>query len=79
MLNFCIVPIEFAEPADYDKIKPDDLLQIDNLLKAVKAGDKIKITEKNGKYEFVGKLVLSNRDKEILLSAGLLNFTRKHS
>jgi len=79
LLNFCIVPIEFAEPADYDKIKPDDLLQIDNLLKAVKAGDKIKITEKNGKYEFVGKLVLSNRDKEILLSAGLLNFTRKHS
>jgi aconitate hydratase len=79
LINFCIVPIEFAEPADYDKIKPDDLLQIDNLLKAVKAGDKIKITEKNGKYEFVGKLVLSNRDKEILLSAGLLNFTRKHS
>ena len=79
LLNFCIVPIEFAEPADYDKIKPDDLLQIDNLLKAVKAGDKIKITEKNGSYEFVGRLNLSSRDREILLSAGLLNFTRKHS
>jgi len=79
LINFCIVPIEFAEPADYDKIKPDDLLQIDNLLKAVKAGDKIKITEKNGSYEFVGRLNLSSRDREILLSAGLLNFTRKHS
>jgi len=77
LINFCIVPIEFAEPADYDKIKPDDQLQIDNLLEAIKNSDEIKIAEKNGKYEFVGKLILSERDREILLSAGLLNYIRK--
>jgi aconitate hydratase len=77
LINFCIVPIEFAEPADYDKIKPDDQLQIDNLLEAIKNSDEVKIAEKNGKYEFAGKLILSERDREILLSAGLLNYIRK--
>jgi len=79
LINFCIVPIEFAELADYDKIKTGDLLQIDNLLEAVKGSDEVKIAEKSGEYEFVGKLSLSEREREILLSAGLLNYSRKHA
>ncbi|MHC4308899.1 MAG: aconitate hydratase [Planctomycetota bacterium] len=77
LINFCIVPIEFTEPADYDKIKPGDDLQIDNLLEAIKDRDEVKIVNKAASLEFVGKLVLSERDREILLSDGLLNYTRK--
>jgi len=77
LINFCIVPIEFAEPADYDKINAGDLLQIDNLLEAIKGSDEVKIANKAASFEFVGKLVLSDRDREILLSNGLLNYTRK--
>jgi aconitate hydratase len=77
LTNFCIVPVEFAEPADYDKIKPADQLQIDNLLDAIKKSDKVKIIDKTGSFEFVGRLSLSARDREILLSAGLLNYTCK--
>jgi aconitate hydratase len=76
LINFCIVPVEFTEPGDYEKIKADDELQIDNLLEALKSADKVKITEINGKYEFVGRLGLSSRDREILLSAGLVNYIR---
>jgi len=79
LINFCIVPIEFAEPADYDKIKAGDPLQIDDLLEAINSSDEVKIAEKNGRYEFVGKLVLSNRDRDILLSGGLLNYTSQKS
>ena len=77
LINFCIVPMEFAEPADYDKIKPDDRLHIDNLLEAIKDSDKVKIGNKTNSFEFVGRLKLCDRDREILLSAGLLNYTRK--
>jgi aconitate hydratase len=77
LINFCIVPIEFAEPADYDKINPGDDLKIDNLLEAIKDSDKVKIINKDSSFEFVGKLILSERDREILLSDGLLNYTRK--
>jgi len=77
LINFCIVPIVFAEPADYDKIKPDDQLQIDKLLEAIKSNDEVKIIDKTGSFEFVGQLELCDRDRKILLSAGLLNYIRK--
>ena len=77
LINFCIVPIEFTGQADYDRIKPGDQLQIDNLLESIKSSDEVKIIDKTGKYEFAGRLELSARDREILLSAGMLNYTRK--
>jgi aconitate hydratase len=77
LINFCIVPIEFADPADYDKIEPNDQLQIDNLLEAIKNSDDITIIDKTASFEFSGKLALSNRERQILLSAGLLNYTHK--
>jgi aconitate hydratase len=77
LINFCIVPIEFAEPADYDKIKPDDQLQIDNLLEAIEGSSEVKIIDKTGSFEFVARLVLTERERKILLSAGLLNYIRR--
>jgi aconitate hydratase len=77
LINFCIVPIEFTDPTDYDKIEQDDELQIDNLLEAIKSSDTVKVVKADGSFEFTGKLELSDRDREILLSAGLLNYTRK--
>ena len=77
LINFCIVPIEFAEPTDYDKIKPDDELKIDNLLDAIRSSDEVKIVDKTASFEFVGKLILSDREREILLAGGLLNYTCK--
>jgi aconitate hydratase len=77
LINFCIVPIEFADPADYDEVEQDDELQIDGLLEAIKSRDTVKIVKADGPLELTGRLELSDRDREILLSAGLLNYTRK--
>jgi aconitate hydratase len=79
LINFCIVPIEFADQADYDKIECGDELHIDNLIEAIKVSDKVKIVKSDGSFEFIGKLELSGRDREILLSAGLMNYTRKRA
>ena len=76
LINFCIVPIVFAKVSDYDKIKPGDRLQIDKLLEAIKSDDEVRIIDKTGSFEFVGRLILSERDRKILLSGGLLNYTR---
>jgi len=76
LINFCIVPAEFAQPSDYDKISPDDELQISNLPAAIENSDKVRIVNKGRSFEFAGKLTLSKRDREILLSGGLLNYTR---
>lgn len=75
LINFCIVPIEFADPKDYDRINPDDKLRIDNLIEAVRKKDEVKIVDETGGFEFVSRLALSSRDREILLNTGLLNYT----
>ena len=78
LINFCLVPIEFADPADYDKVNEGDELQIDNLRQAVESGsDEIKIVNKTSSSEFVGKLELSKRDREVLLAGGLLSYVSK--
>ena len=77
LINFCILPVEFVEAADYDRINAEDELQIDNLLETVKDSYEVRIVNKTGAFEFVGRLALSKRDREILLSAGLLNYTRE--
>jgi len=79
LINFCIVPIVFDKPADYDKIKLGDRLEIDNLLEAIENSNEIKIIDKTSSFEFIGKLELSGRERKILLSAGLLNYTRSKS
>lgn len=77
LINFCIVPIEFADPADYNRIDEDNELAIDNLLDAIKSKDEVKIVNRTKSLELVGKLQLSRRDRDILLAGGLMSYTRR--
>jgi aconitate hydratase len=76
LINFCIVPIVFADPADYDRIQPNQTLVIEHLRQAVKDQDQVTITSEDGVLSLIGKLEFSQRDREILLSQGLLNYTK---
>jgi aconitate hydratase len=77
LINFCIVPIEFAGEDDYDEVKPGHVLRIESLLEAIEFNDKVKVIDETGEFEFEGRLVLSERDRKILLSGGLLSYTRR--
>ena len=79
LINFCIVPIQFADPADYDQLDAGDELVIDDLIGAVKGSDTVTIRKKDGSFEFIGKLDLSTREREILQAAGLLSYTRQRA
>jgi aconitate hydratase len=76
LINFCIVPIRFANAADYDRLQAGDELTIDDLLGAIRSSEQVTIRKSDGSFEFVGKLELSTRDRDILLAGGLLSFTR---
>ncbi len=77
LINFCIVPIEFADTKDYDKVKAGDRIEVENLIEAVENAEQIKIVDKTSDFEFIGNLALSERDRQILLGGGLLSYTRK--
>lgn len=77
LINFCIVPIEFADASDYDKVNSGDELEINDLPESIKSGERVTIVNKSTNIEFAGKLNLSSRDREILLSGGLLAYTKE--
>ena len=77
LINFAIVPIEFADAADYDRIDAADELVIPALLDAIAGKDEVTILNKTKNVEIKGRLTLSSRDRDILLAGGLLKYTRK--
>ena len=79
LINFCIVPIRFADPADYDRLEPGDELTIDDLIGVIRNAETVTIARKRDGLEFTGLLELSSRDREILLAAGLLSYTREQA
>ena len=70
------MPLAFANPDDYDLIEPGNKLVITDLRQALKEKDQVVIAKDDGSAEFVAKLDLSPRDREILLADGLLSYTR---
>ncbi|MCK4656514.1 MAG: aconitate hydratase, partial [candidate division Zixibacteria bacterium] len=79
LVNFGIIPLEFADSADYDRIKQDDMLRIDNVPKMLKEGADLTVKNQTQGYEFKAKYDLSVRQTEILRAGGLLNYTKKRS
>jgi aconitate hydratase len=76
LINFAIVPIEFADAGDYDRIGGEDELEIGDVRGSIEQADEISIIDKTGGFEFTGALRLSRRDREILLAGGLLEYVR---
>lgn len=76
LINFAIIPIEFANPADYEAINADDEIAISDLTAAIQGRDEVTIQNKTSGKTFKGKLTLSARDRDILLHAGLLHYTK---
>ncbi len=74
LINFAIVPLEFADADDYDGIGAADELEIDNLLESISKADEVVVTDKTAGFEFVCALRLSRRDRDILLAGGVLNY-----
>ena len=79
LINYNIIPITFANPADYDKISLGDTLTLSNITKSLTDGSPFEITVKgkNGEIKIEGVNDLAKRSRDILLAGGLAAYTRK--
>jgi aconitate hydratase len=75
LINAGILPLTFADPADYDKLEQGAKLQLQNLKAGMKAG-RICVTDDRGN-SFDAVCQLTERQQAILLCGGLLNYTRE--
>ena len=79
LINAGIVPMTFANEADYDRIAQGDEILIADIGNQLKAGDAIKVTNKTKGFDFVANVSLSERQKEMLYAGGLLNYTKNNA
>lgn len=82
LINNGILPLTFKDAADYDKINMLDDLVIENAREQVEAaasGKTVVITNKTQGYSFETELVISDRQKDMLLAGGLLNYTKENA
>ena len=76
LVNFGIVPLFFANPADYDAIEENDSLVFHKLREQLKPGETVRgeLTKVDGtKKEILFRHRLSDEDIRIILAGGMLN------
>ena len=77
LINSGILPLTFANEADYDLISQGDELVMTNIRDAVANGKDFEILDKTNGKTIIAKCELSDRAKAIMAAGGLLNFTRE--
>lgn len=76
LINFGILPLVFKNPADYDQLESDDLLEIQDVIKVVTEGATIvaRVSSRDLTMELGHDL--DSFQRSVLLAGGLLNHTR---
>jgi aconitate hydratase len=72
LVNWGIVPLEFENPADYDGIERDDVLDFEDLRDSLAAGVPVGVANQRTGARFRMRALLSPRERDMLLAGGLL-------
>ena len=73
------MPLIFKNEADYDKIDQMDELELKNVRKAIEDNAPVIVSDKTKGIEIETEAVLSQRQREMVLAGGLLNYTREQN
>ncbi len=76
LINAGILPLTFADPQDYEELQQDHVLEISHILSSMETGVFTVLDKTTGKA-ISANCQLSKRQQKILLSGGLLNYTKE--
>ena len=76
LINAGILPLTFADPDDYDRIDQGDELEINDVREKIENGDKLTLTNITKNEEYALDYDFSDRQRDMLLEGGLLNYTK---
>lgn len=74
LINAGIMPLTFADPADYDRVAQGDLLSVSQIWKGMDSGNMRLLNETSGE-EILLSCSFTERQKAILKAGGLLAYT----
>ncbi len=76
LINAGIMPLTFADAADYDKLQQDDVLELTGVYAGMDSGT-ITLTDKTTGASIALCADFTDRQKAILKAGGLLNYTKE--
>lgn len=76
LVNHGIIPMIFADPADYDRLEQGDELEITGLLDQIPAR-RVTVTDKTKGISFETVLDLTDAEIQVVLSGGQLRYLKK--
>jgi aconitate hydratase len=79
LINFGILPMQFENPEDYNRIGKGDRLVINDLNTRVSGSPKYVVENTTQSYTFTVVSTLNDREQEIIKKGGLLPYTRTRS
>ena len=76
LINYGIIPMTFASPADYDKVSQGDTIELQDLDGSLRSGKPFRLLV-NGKTEIECVNDIAERSAAIIMAGGLAAYTRK--
>ena len=78
LINNGILPLTFADEADYDGVAQGDVLSLPGIRAAIAAeSEEITVSDETSGRTFTARLPLTERQRGMLLAGGLLNYSRE--
>jgi aconitate hydratase len=79
LVNFGILPLEFADEADYDRIEQGDVLRVENVRDALKAGNEIGVRNVTKDETYRARHRLSARQRDLVAAGGQIPLLRERA
>jgi aconitate hydratase len=77
LVNFGILPLTFADPADWEKIDQNDILALSGLREAIRHIHPIKVINKTKEETYITEPAMTDRETEMVLAGSLINLMRE--
>ena len=77
LVNFGILPLTFADPADYEKVNLGDELEITSTRESFSTSETLTVVNKTSGVTFKVRHDLTSRQLDIIIAGGMLNYTKK--
>ena len=78
LVNAGIIPFTFKNSDDYDRIDQNDVLCMPNVRAEISENKEVKLINKTKNEEYTLCYELSDRQRDMILAGGLLNYTREN-
>lgn len=79
LVNAGIIPLTFVNESDYDRIDQGDELELNGIRVAIENAGSVQLTNRTKGETYELAYELSDRQRDMLLAGGLLNYTRETS